>query len=173
MQQVTTLGGVELAYYVVCKRKLWLYKKGIRMEDESDKVLRGTVLHEYAYPRLKEKELLIDNAFKIDSLDGKYVREVKLSSKMVKSDTMQMLYYLYQLSLRGIQKIGLISYTKEKKTMEVELTEERKKEVRKAIAEVFQIINEPSPPPAKKKPYCKTCAYFGFCYAGEGDEDNA
>lgn len=173
MQQTQTLGGVELAYYILCKRKVWLYKKGIGMENESDRVLQGKVLHETSYPRLKDKEILIDGSFKIDSLDGKYVREVKLSSKMVKSDTMQMLYYLYQLSLRGINKIGLISYTKEKKTIEVELTEERKKEVQKAIAEVYQIIEKPSPPAVKKVAYCKSCAYFGFCYAGEGDEDDA
>lgn len=172
MQQSQTLGGVEVAYYSLCKRKVWLYKKGIGMEDESDRVLQGKVLHDSSYPRLKNKEVLIDN-FKIDSIDGKYVREVKLSSKMAKSDTLQMLYYLYQLSLRGIEKTGLISYTKEKKTVEVELTEERKKEVQKVMAEIYQIIDEPAPPAAKKVPYCKNCAYFGFCYAGESDEDDA
>lgn len=173
MQQNQTLGGVELAYYILCKRKVWLYKKGIGMENESDRVLQGKVLHEVAYPRLKEKEILIDGSFKIDALDGKYVREVKLSSKMIKSDTMQMLYYLYQLSLRGIDKLGLISYTKEKKTIEIELTEDRKKEVQQAIAGVYQIIDKSSPPAIKKVPYCRSCAYFGFCYAGEGAEEDA
>lgn len=173
MQQNQTLGGVELAYYILCKRKVWLYKKGIGMENEFDRVLQGKVLHETSYPRLKEKEILVDGAFKIDSFDGKYVREVKLSSKMVKSDAMQMLFYLYQLSLRGIDKIGLISYTKEKKTIEIELTEDRIREVQKAIAEVYKIIDKPLPPIVKKVPYCISCAYFGFCYAGEGDEDDA
>lgn len=173
MPQIRTLGGVELAYFAVCKRKLWLYKKGIGLEDENDRVIQGKILHENAYPRLKEKEILIDGAFKVDSIEGEYVREVKLSSKMVKSDTMQMLYYLYQLSLRGIEKIGLLSYTKEKKTIEVELTEKRKKEIQKAIAEVYKIIDLPSPPAVKKVPYCKKCAYFEFCYAGECEEDDA
>ncbi|MGM9987594.1 MAG: CRISPR-associated protein Cas4 [Bacillaceae bacterium] len=173
MQQTQTIGGVELAYYIVCKRKVWLYKKGIGMEDESDRILQGKVLHESSYPRLKDKEILIDNSFKLDAIDGEYVREVKLSSKMIKADTMQMLYYLYQLSLRGVNKKGLISYTKEKKTVEVELTDKRKKEVQKAILEVFQIIDRLSPPAVKKVPYCKSCAYFGFCFAGEGDEDDA
>lgn len=173
MQQIRTLGGVELAYFSVCKRKLWLYKKGIGMEDENDRVIQGKVLHEHSYPGLKEKEILIDGAFKVDSIDGKYLREVKLSSKMVESDKMQMLYYLYQLSLRGIEKIGLLSYTKEKKTIEVELTENQKKKIQKAIAQVYQILNQPLPPAVKKVPYCKNCAYFVFCYAGEGEEDDA
>lgn len=173
MQQVESVGGVDLSYYTLCKRKLWLYKKGIGMEDQSDRVLQGKLLHETAYPRLEKKELLIDDSFKIDAIDGEYVREIKISSKMMESDQMQMLLYLYQLSLRGINKKGLISYTKEKKTVEVILTEEKKSEVKKAIAEVYQIINKPSPPAVKKVPYCKSCAYYGFCYAKEADEYDA
>ena len=76
MQQNQTLGGVELGYYSLCKRKVWLYKKGIGMEEESDRVLQGKLLHESSYPRLKEKEVLIDGAFKMDAIDGRYVREV-------------------------------------------------------------------------------------------------
>lgn len=173
MNESQKIGGVELSYFVLCKRKLWLYKKGIRMENESDRVIQGKVLHESSYPRLEKKEILVDDAFKIDAFDGDYVREIKLSSKMEKSDIMQMLFYLYQLSIRGIFKKGLISYTKEKKTVEVILTEEKKQEVKKAIAEVYNIIGKSSPPAVIKLPYCKTCAYFGFCYVREDDEDDA
>jgi CRISPR-associated exonuclease Cas4 len=173
MQQTQTVGGVDIAYSLLCKRKLWLYKKGIGMEDESDRVLQGSVLHETAYPLLEKKEILIDGAFKIDAIDGEYVREVKLSSKMMESDKLQMLFYLHQLSLRGISKKGLLSYTKEKKTVEVILTEKEEKEIKRVISEVYQIIEKPSPPAVKKVPYCKSCAYFEFCYAREDDEDDA
>ncbi|WP_027416710.1 CRISPR-associated protein Cas4 [Aneurinibacillus terranovensis] len=173
MQLMQTVGGVDLAYYVLCKRKLWLYKKGIGMEEESDRVMQGKVLHETSYTRLEKKEILIDGAFKIDALDGEYVREVKISSKMMESDKMQMLFYLYQLALRGIDKKGLISYTKEKKTVEIVLTNEKQQEVKQAIAGVYQVIDELSPPKVVKVPYCKSCAYFGFCYAREVDEDDA
>lgn len=169
----SSVGGVHIQYYVLCKRKLWLYDKGIRMEEESDRVLEGTVLHENSYPRVQEKEILIDNSFKIDALDGEYVREVKLSSKMKDSDEMQMLFYLYQLKLRGIRKKGLISYTKEKKTIEIELTDENEKKVKKAIAGVYEVISKRTPPVVKKLSYCKSCAYFGFCYAMEVDDDDA
>lgn len=155
MQSTQTVGGVDLSYYLLCKRKLWLYKKGIRMEDESDRVLQGSVLHENAYPRIEKREILIDDAFKIDALEGEYVREIKLTSKMMESDILQMLFYLYQLSLRGIDKKGLLSYTKEKKTLEVILTPEKEEVIKKAIAGVYQIIDKNSPPAAVKVPYCK------------------
>ncbi|WP_374724393.1 CRISPR-associated protein Cas4 [Calidifontibacillus erzurumensis] len=173
MQHVHSVGGVDLSYYVLCKRKLWLYKKGIGMEDQSDRVLQGKLLHESAYPRIEKKELLIDDSFVIDAIDGEYVREIKLSSKMPESDKMQLLFYLYQLSLRGINKKGLISYTKEKRTVEVILTEENKMKVKKAINEVYQVLNQPSPPVVTKVPYCKSCAYYSFCYVKEADEYDA
>ncbi|WP_128894065.1 CRISPR-associated protein Cas4 [Longirhabdus pacifica] len=171
--QHQTIGGVDIQYYVVCKRKLWLYKKGIGMEEESDRVMQGKVLHEIAYPRLLQKEILIDGAFKIDALDGEYVREVKISSKMQKADTMQMLYYLYQLSLRGINKKGLISYTKEKRTEEIVLNDDNRQVVVDAIEGAQNILQLPSPPKAKKVPYCKKCAYYEFCYVLEVDEHDA
>lgn len=171
--QTQTVGGVELHYYSLCKRKLWLYRKGINMEDESDKVLVGKLFHENVYPQISEKEILIDGQFKIDAIDGDYVREIKLSSKMLESDKLQMLFYLYQLSLRGIKKRGLISYTKEKRTIEVVLNEENEKKVKKAIADVYNIINQTKPPSFKKLPYCKSCAYFSFCLSGEVVEYDA
>lgn len=173
MQQTISVGGLDLAYYVICQRKLWLYKKGIGMELESDRVLEGTVLHDSAYPRLKEKEILIDNAFKIDAIDGDFVREIKLSSKMKESDEMQMLFYLYQLSLRGIKKKGLISYTKEKKTIEVLLSEKNISRIKKAIAEVYKIIEREKAPAIKRVGYCKSCAYFPFCFSREDNDDDA
>ncbi|WP_071458945.1 CRISPR-associated protein Cas4 [Bacillus massilinigeriensis] len=169
MTSKQTVGGVDLAYYVICKRKLWLYKKGIGLELESDRVLQGAVLHATAYPGVAKKEIMIDEAFKIDAIEGDYVREIKLSSKMEKSDRVQMLFYLYQLSLRGVKKKGLLSYTKERKTVEVELTETEQKEMKKLIAEVYKVIDQPSPPRVTKLPYCKACAYYEFCYSKEAD----
>lgn len=168
MQQ-QTVGGVDIQYFMLCKRKLWLYKKGIGMEDESDRVVQGYVLHETAYPRLERREILIDEAFKIDAIDGDYVREVKLSSRMTEADRMQMLFYLYQLSLRGIHKKGLISYTKERRTEELELKEEDKPLIAKLIREVYEVIQQSKPPAVKKVPYCKSCAYYAFCFTREVD----
>lgn len=164
------IGGIHIHYLAVCKRKLWFYDKGIAMELESDRVLEGTVLHNQSYQRLKQREILIDNQFKIDAIDGDYVREVKISSKMTAADKLQMLFYLYQLELRGIVKKGLVSYTREKRTETIELNQENRRKIKKAIAEAFAVTSLTTPPSVKKLPYCKSCAYFPLCYASEEGE---
>ncbi len=171
--QERTIGGVDLQYLSVCKRKLWLYRHGITMENESDRVLEGTIMHENVYKKIEMREILIDNAFKIDMLDGEFIREVKLSSRMTAADRLQMLFYLYQFDLRGVTKKGLISYTKEKKTEELILGDNEKKEIEKAIAEVYKIIEAPSVPKLNKLAYCKKCAYYSFCYSLEVVDDEA
>ena len=96
--------GVKINYYYLCKRKLWLFSKGITMEHLSDRVLSGKVLHENAYSRQKSKEIVIDDIIKLDIIDGDFIREVKLSSRMSNSHRMQLLYYLYYLKKNGIKK---------------------------------------------------------------------
>ncbi|KIP22095.1 MULTISPECIES: CRISPR-associated protein Cas4 [Anoxybacillus] len=164
------VSGVQMQYYKVCKRKLWLFSKGIAMENEHERVIEGKILHERAYPRLEDREILVDDTFKLDALDKEYVREIKISSKMSEADRFQMLYYLYELKKRGITKKGLISYTKERKTEEVELTEKDESVIEKAIKEIYVILQSPFPPRLKKLPYCTKCAYYEFCFALEGDD---
>lgn len=165
------VGGVHIQYYFVCHRKLWLYAKNLGLEEEHERVLDGKLLHEKSYERANKKELFVDGNFKIDALDGEYVREVKLSSKMTKADKYQLLFYLYQLKKRGLERKGLVSYTKEKKTEEIVLTEKYEKELDKIEAEIRQIINFSSPPKLVKKKYCKSCAYFDFCFATEQEAE--
>jgi CRISPR-associated exonuclease Cas4 len=165
------ISGIQVHYYSVCQRKLWLFSKGITMEQANDRVMEGKMLHERAYPQLEQKEILIDDIFKIDAFDGEYVREVKISSKMGEADRMQMLYYLYQLKQRGIEKKGLISYTKERDTEVVELTEAGETKVIEALIDIKRILQRPRPPGLKKLRYCSKCAYYEFCFAMERDEE--
>lgn len=165
------LGGIHVQYYFVCHRKLWLYGKNLGFEEESEKVLDGKLLHEKAYKRENQKELMISDDFKIDVLDGEYVREVKLSSKMTKADRYQLLYYLYQLKKRGLIRKGLVSYTKEKKTEEIILTKEDENELEKIEVHIKKILNSPTPPKLIKKKYCRSCAYYDFCFTTELEEE--
>lgn len=167
----TSISGVQVYYYSVCKRKLWLFSKGITFEHENDRVLQGKVLHERSYPYLEQKEQLIDNAFKIDAVEGEYIREVKISSKISEADRMQVLYYLYQLRRRGVNKKGLISYTKERKTEEIELTPVEEKKLEENLQKILELLHQPVPPAVKRLPYCNQCAYHSFCYAGEEIKD--
>lgn len=166
------IGGLHIQYYAICKRKLWLYSRQISFETEHDKVIEGTLLHEDSYKR-KKKELMIGDHAKIDVMDHQFVQETKLSSKMQKADELQLLYYLYLLKQRGIEKKGRIAYTKEKKVIEIELNEENEAKIRKAMAEAFKIIENEAAPKLKKLPYCKSCAYYDFCFALEGGDDDA
>src|SRR5699024_5262705 len=129
----------------ICQRKLWLYAKNIQLEEGHERVQAGKILHEKAYKNAQNKELEIDN-IKIDAIEGNYVREVKITSKMPKSDRWQLLFYLYQLKQYGLTKKGLISYTKEKKTEEVILTENDEKKIEEIMSQIEGIIAQSTPP---------------------------
>lgn len=161
------ISGLHIQYYIICKRKLWLYSKNLGFEEEHDRVLDGKLLHEKAYNYLDKKEWMVDDSFKIDVLDGEYVREVKLSRKMTETDRYQLLFYLYELKKRGLTRKGLISYTNERKTEEVILTAEDEKKLESLKMKIKQILNQDSAPPIVKKSYCRKCAYFDFCFSGE------
>lgn len=156
--------GAKINYLYVCQRKLWLFDRGIQMEKESDKVLIGKLTSEYSYPREKKKEFLIDNLISIDVIGSDYIFEVKHSNKMQKADKMQILYYLYYLKKFGIEKKGILNYPKLRKREEVELTEEKEKEVEEALIKINDILKMNKPPEIQKKTYCTKCAYYLFCF---------
>lgn len=162
--------GIKFNYYFICKRKLWLFSNGISMEDQSDRVLQGSTIHEYSYKNKNDKkEKLIDNMIKIDIIDKDKISEVKISSKMEKSDRMQLLYYLYYLDKSGIKKKGTLNYVKERKVREVELTTEDKVLIEETLIDIKDILNLSYPPKIINLPYCKKCAYYEYCYIKEVD----
>ncbi|HOO19296.1 MAG TPA: Dna2/Cas4 domain-containing protein, partial [Paludibacteraceae bacterium] len=52
MGQVT---GTLVSYYFYCKRRMWLHANGINMEDTSDLVYDGKLIHETSYPQRSER----------------------------------------------------------------------------------------------------------------------
>lgn len=164
------IGGLHIQYYFICHRKLWLYAKNLGQEEGYESVQDGKILHEHAYQRAQKKEIYTEEGFKIDALDGEYVREVKLSSKMTEADKYQLLFYLYQLKKRGLVRKGLISYTKEKRTEEIELTDANERELDHIEKDIKRILFENNVPKLIHKPYCKKCAYYDFCYIAEMEE---
>lgn len=164
--------GVEMHYYAICQRKLWLFHKGLGLENDGhDRVMEGKVLHERAYPGT-EREIQPGEEVRIDREDGEHVREIKLTSRMKRADRLQMLYYLYILKEKGVYKKGLLSYTKEKKTEEIVLDEEGEEKVKQALADIAKILNGPVPA-FRKLPYCGKCAYKDFCFSGEVEENGS
>lgn len=160
------VGGVKVHYYVVCHRKLWLYSHDIRMEQSSDRVLMGKLLHERAYREKPRKELLIDNLIKIDLLEGEgKVLEVKYSQRMKEAGRLQILYYLYYLKRLGVTGLtGELRFPKERRRETVALTEEAEREVEAALREIQRIEQLPTPPVVSFMPICKRCAYCELCW---------
>lgn len=162
--------GIMVNYYYICKRKLWLFSKGITMENNSDKVLLGKLLHESSYKKERTKEMLLDNLIKIDILDDEKIREVKSSSKMKDADIMQVVYYLYYLKQNGIEKTGEINYPKEKKKEKIILTEELEKRLEETLKDIKSIVLQDKPPKVEKTKICTNCAYYELCFGSEPDK---
>lgn len=157
--------GIKVNYLYVCERKLWLFDRGIQMEQQSDKVLMGKILGEYAYPREEKKEVLIDNLINIDIVGQYEIREIKYSNRLANADRIQLLYYLYYLKRLGIYKKGTINYPKIRKKEELVLTPEYEKEVEEALRRIQEILKMNKPPQLQEKPYCSKCAYYEFCWS--------
>ncbi len=163
------ISGIKMDYYFICKRKLWLFDKGICMEQNNDRVITGAVVHEEAYKKAKIKEQLIDNLIKLDIIDDKYVKEVKISSKMRKADRMQLLYYLYYLKQMGICRKGTLNYVKERTVEKIELTENDEKLIENTLKDIDIFLRDKYPPKPEAYPYCKKCSYYEYCFIKEED----
>jgi len=159
--------GIKFNYYYVCKRKLWLFSKGISMEENSDRVLQGKELHENSYKREKSKEKLVDDLIMLDIIKDDTVKEVKISSKMMETDKKQILYYLFYLKQLGIEKKGSLNYVREKKVVEVELNNEVEEEIKSTLYKIKNIISLDKPPKLIEYPYCRKCSYYEYCYIKE------
>lgn len=160
--------GTQVAYYIVCKRKLWFFSHYIQMEDSSDQVLIGKIISEESFKREKYKEIEIGN-LKIDYIkigDKIIVNEVKKSRRLEESHIWQVKYYIYRLRKLGLNcSKGFIHYPKLFRKIDVEYNEEEDKIfIDEAILKIKEVINLEKPPPPINKSYCKKCSYFELCY---------
>jgi len=158
-------GGLQVAYYTVCKRKLWLFSHGISMEGENENVKLGRLLHEDSYGR-ETKDILIDNRIRVDFIASGSIHEVKKTSRLEQASENQILYYLYYLSLKGVFLDGELHYPKENKVKKVTLDNNASKKINSILSDIERILQMPEPPSLddESRPYCKKCAYYDFCY---------
>lgn len=161
--------GTHIWYYFICKREVWLIIHQIAADQEDDNLEIGRFISETSYQRNK-KELLIGN-IKVDRIrregDTLVVGEVKKSSTYEKSAYYQLLYYLDTMRKMGIEAKGELLFPKEKKIKKVEWTEEEKRVLEEAIADIRCIARLPVPPKPKKVNFCRSCAYREYCFAEE------
>ncbi|HCN52429.1 MAG TPA: CRISPR-associated protein Cas4 [Prevotella sp.] len=169
--------GTHFAYYQLCHRKLWLFANGINMEQESDLVYEGKLIHEESYPERSSKyeEVAIDG-IKVDYYDAKnhVIHEIKKSNKVDYAHEWQLKYYMYVFELHGVTEVrGILEYPEMRKTKEVMLTDVDREEIRTMICEIESIIQKDECPPRVKKGLCRNCSYFDFCYSEEPEEISA
>lgn len=163
LQQGLAFTGTQVNYFFVCKRKLWFFSHYLTLEDNSDLVLLGKLLHETRYAR-RFKEVNIGRV-KIDFLERRgVIHEVKRSRRMEKAHLFQLLYYIYYLKKFGVDIKGVLHYPLLKRTRNVELTGGIEKELEVVLREMREIISGDEPPPVKRKPYCRKCSYYELCW---------
>ncbi|NLA84504.1 MAG: CRISPR-associated protein Cas4 [Clostridiales bacterium] len=163
---IDQIGGVHIYYYVSCKRQLWLYVHYINMEQDSDRVRYGGLIHDWTYERMK-KEITFDS-MKIDFIDNKgFVHETKSSKYMKTEHEWQLYYYMYylknikQMDIKG----GIIHYPEINKIKELYLDSEKEKQVETMIENIRKICSSPTIPSHNKNiKLCKACSYYELCY---------
>ncbi len=161
--------GTEVNYYFLCSLKLWFFSHNITMEQNSELVKLGKLIHDLYYGSEKKNEI-IDNQIAIDFVKkGKIIEihEIKKSSKMKKAHKFQVLYYIYFLKKKGIDAIGIINYPTERKREIVELNDKNLEILKNALEDIKRIKKSVKPPKPKKKWFCKACSYYELCFCGE------
>lgn len=159
--------GTLIWYYYVCKREVWLISHSLEANQSNEFLEIGRLIHENSYKRSK-KEVNIGH-IKVDLIgkqdDKIIIGEVKKSSRFKESAIMQLAFYLLELEKRGINAVGYLQFPKERVKIKVELSEEIRQQLLKAIDEINKIYLLSKPPKAEKKRYCNKCAYQEFCWA--------
>ena len=164
MNQIT---GTLINYYFHCKTQCWLHANRINLEDNSEDVRIGKILHELAEEKGKNTEIAIDN-IKIDKITKEYLVESKKSDSDPEAVKWQVLLYLYKLKQKGVVKKGKIDFTEKRKQNKkihyVELDEVNEKELLEVIAKIETLINLSEPPKPKFERHCRKCAYYEYCF---------
>ncbi|HCJ47440.1 MAG TPA: CRISPR-associated protein Cas4 [Prevotella sp.] len=166
-----TVTGTIFNYFMVCRRKLWLFAHGITMEHESELVYEGKLIHENSYPERNPnyEEIELDG-IKVDFYDARHhvIHEIKKSDKLEAAGRWQLKYYLYVFEMHGVKDIkGVLEFPKQRKTENVTLTDEDRQKIKDMLADIEKACEEKTCPPLLKKERCKQCSYYEFCYTNE------
>ncbi|MCS7163561.1 MAG: CRISPR-associated protein Cas4, partial [Thermodesulfovibrio sp.] len=124
-------------YYYICPREVWLMSRHLEPYQGNPFIEIGRLLSQEAYKR-DRKEIMIQTpeqqgGMVIDLIKTEdeeiLIGEVKKSSSYEKSARMQLAYYLFRLKLLGIEAKGQLLFPKEKRRVDVYLTDEIEKEL--------------------------------------------
>ena len=158
--------GTLINYYFHCKTQCWLHANRINLEDNSEDVRIGRVLHEIAEKKGKS-EVSIDNV-KVDKITKDFVVEIKKSDSDIEATRWQVLLYLYKLKQKGVLKRGKIEFIEKnrqnKKVHFVDLDERSEEELMRVLLDIDELVKLQTHPKPQKQNKCKRCAYFEYCF---------
>ena len=155
--------GMQIYYYMVCKRKLWYFSHSLQMESNNENVLLGKVIDESSYSR-EDKHININNVINIDYIKDDLICETKKSKKIEQASIMQLKYYLYYLKQNGVEGFkGELDFPAIKQKLIVELEENDEKKLSDMCRQITEICSHNKPPEYCKKNFCKQCAYYDLC----------
>ena len=122
------VNGTLINYFIHCKRQCYLFGNRINLEDNSENVKIGKILHEERAQK-DNTEIAIEN-IKLDKLTKEYLTEVKKSDADIEASKWQLLLYLKILKDKGIIRKGRLEFIEKKKltkkTIILELTQKSK-----------------------------------------------
>ncbi|WP_154889420.1 CRISPR-associated protein Cas4 [Longibaculum muris] len=160
------INGTLMNYYIHCPRQCYLHGQRLNLENNSEDVKVGKALHESKYMNDDNAEIAIDN-IRLDKLTKEYLTETKKSDADVEASRWQLIFYLYVLKQKGIERKGKLEFiqkNKEKKTVIIELDESLENELLLKMDEIKKLINSDKVPEVIEKKQCKKCAYYDYCY---------
>lgn len=158
--------GTMINYYFHCKRQCYLFANRLNMEDNSEDVRIGRVLHEIKAKDEKNTEIKFENMV-LDKMTEKNIEEFKKSDADIMASRMQLLFYLKNLEEKGVQKEGKLvckEKNKQEKIEKVVLNDETRKEIESCIDEINKLVNQDEVPKLEKRNTCNRCAYYEYCY---------
>ncbi len=163
--------GTHINYYFICKRKLWLFANSIQMEQTSDLVYEGKLIHESSYPQRSSKyEEVQIGGIKVDYYDSKnkVIHEIKKSDKVEIAHEWQLKYYIYMFEKAGIESVsGILEYPKLRKKDKLFLSEPDRDRIIEIENEIQEIIESDNCPDTINSKICKRCSYYDFCFVKE------
>lgn len=141
------------------------------MEQNSDLVYEGKLIHEDTYPQRSEKyEEVQIGSIKVDFYDSKnkIIHEIKKSNKIETAHQWQLKYYIYIFEKSGIEEVsGILEYPKLRKKEEIYLSDIDRERIVEIENEIEKITTSDTCPDVINSKICKKCAYYDFCYADE------
>jgi CRISPR-associated exonuclease Cas4 len=143
------------------------------MEQTSDLVQEGKLIHEDSYPQRSEKYEEVEiEGIKVDYYDkkNKIIHEIKKTDKIEPAHEWQLKYYLYVFEQNGINGVsGILEYPKLRKTQIVNLNEDDKYKIENIKKDIENIMKSEVCPTIEKKPRCKNCSFYDFCFVNENE----